>query len=89
MDMISNWHYDAGEPYYVDALDKWTDGCRPCWWGIIYKKDIPEDNGVVDWLANNLKQYDIDFRFNRGNPCYFIKIYDEQEALTFWMVWGE
>lgn len=84
MVMIRNWHYDSGEPYYA-----WSDPRQPCWRGQIYLKDFDVGKTFQNWLSNNLKQYDIDFRFNSGDPCYFIKIYDEHEALTFWMTWSE
>lgn len=95
MVMIRNWHYDSSKPdinRWFDSgkpdINRWSDTRRPCWRGRIFCRDN-EWEDVSHWLSNNLKQYDVTFRFNSGYPFYSIEIYEEHEALTFWMTWSE
>lgn len=85
--MIRHFHYDDGKPYYIVALDKWSEPQQPCWRCHIYESEIPESVDIEKWMKENCKTSDIDFRFNSGAPAYFIKIYDTQEFLTFHMTW--
>lgn len=83
--MIQNWHYDSGDPYYMAAIGKWSNSRLPSWRGQIY--ELSAGKLVTEWIEKNSTTAEIDYRFNSGRPCYFVTIYNEEEATAFYMTW--
>lgn len=76
--------YDDGAPHFMTALNEWTEQRRPSWKCCYYgKSDLPT------WFEENIQgEYDNDFRFNSGDPAYFITIYNKDDAALFKLTWG-
>lgn len=83
--MIEDWYYDSGEPYYIATIAQWTESRQPSWNCRIYEKDYAEI--VNEWLRENTQTAECTYRFNSGSPCYFIRIYDKDEAVAFQLRW--
>jgi len=86
--MIHNWHYDDGKPIYMEAIDCWAERRKPCWrcsW-LIYENK-PE---IHAWLLENRldeQDYDLEHKFNSGNPQYYLRIYSETLSVAFRLRW--
>lgn len=90
--MIRNWRYDTGEPYYMSNIDKWTEPRIPAWRGAVYTKDMSnEQREEFDkWIKDHeTSTEECTWRFNNGDPFFQIEIRNEEDALAFFMTWGE
>lgn len=86
--MISGWRYDDGKPHYMEAINRWTEPHDPCWrCGWLVQDNIPE---IHIWLQEHGSKgidYDVDCKFNSGNPHYYLRIYDDTMAVAFRLRW--
>lgn len=76
--MISNWkHFEGGSYLEQDVRSSWRctfrDGDVAKWF---------EDQGFIEEV-----DYDLNFRFNSGDPRYFLVIYNEELAAAFALRW--
>ena len=82
--MIQGWHYDAGEPIYMEIIDEWTDARKPGW------RFSTMHDEVIAWLDEMGKDgltHESAHRFNSGDPRYFCWIYDAELADSFLLRW--
>jgi hypothetical protein len=80
------WTYDDGEPYYMSAIDKWTERTRPCWRASIL--DLRDAQAVQAWIdANFTGDWETNMRFNSGNPFFSVVIYTQEDATAFQLRW--
>jgi hypothetical protein len=81
--MIRSWRYENGH-WDIEFRE------RPSWRCQLYiKKSFELENWFSDQGAKLLDDYDADFRFNSGDPCYYISIYDEKLATAFLLRWKD
>lgn len=80
--MIRNWRCDKGGDYFEQSV-------RTAWRCTLYSMHIHLD--VEQWFleqgAKTEVDYEFDFRYNSGNPAYFITIYKEELATAFLLRW--
>lgn len=78
--MIHNWRYDDG---------KWDARhlTKPSWRCTAHIKNPSIEDWFESQHVNRYKDYEIDFRFNSGDPCYYISIYKEELATAFLLRW--
>lgn len=75
---ITNWRHNEGGSYLEQAVrSHWhctfTDALIAGW---------VNDQGFVEDI-----DYDLNFRFNSGDPRYFLAIYNEKLATAFALRW--
>lgn len=79
--MIYNWRYEHGQ-WDIEFRERASWRCQ------LY---IKRGDELYEWFDSNnavlLKDYEADYRFNSGSPCYFISIYNEQLATAFLLRW--
>lgn len=87
--MIFGLRYDEGEPHFMVAIGKWTEGRRPSW-RCNFREDYRGQGEELEaWLRDNMSDtYECLFRFNSGDPCYFIHIYGEDDLTAFRLRWS-
>jgi hypothetical protein len=86
--MICHWSYDDGEPYYMMAIDRWSEPRRPCWRCHWRMRHVDRDETFQGWFkAHPEDSYDLTVRFNGGDPYISIEIYDETVATAFRLTW--
>lgn len=81
--MIYNWRYDEGGSYCEQAV-------RPAWHCLIYtgmSLNLDLEQWFLDQGAKDGVDYEFDYRYNSGNPAYFISIYKEELATAFVLRW--
>jgi len=84
--MIENWHYDPGEPQWMEAIQTWSERRTPVWrCKCRYLWKTPE---IDQWLSDYcVGEYDSVMRFNGGNPYLSITIRQEADATAFLLRW--
>lgn len=85
--MITDWHYDGGEPHWMEAISEWSDA-RPPAWRCQYRGTPHQIEAVARWLDQLAGGGDSHWRFNGGDPYLAVEIHEERDALLFLMTWG-
>jgi hypothetical protein len=82
--MIHHWRRDEGGSYFEPSV-------KTAWRCIIYARDFNLDleRWFLDQGAVDEIDYDLDKRYNSGNPAYFISIYREDIAAAFLLRWKD
>lgn len=84
--MIKNWHYDDGKPIYSETIKQYLGKEMPPSWRCTFR-----DGDISEWVENQGYvedvDYDLIFRFNSGDPRYFLTIFNEQLAAAFALRW--
>lgn len=83
---ISGWQYDDGKPVYSDTIKQYIGEKRLPSWRCTFR-----DSTISKWIEEQDFQEDRDFelvyRFNSGDPRYFLAIYNEELATAFALRW--
>lgn len=83
---ISGWRYDDGKPVYSATIKQHIGEAMPPSWRCTFR-----DGDISEWIEDQGfredEDYELNFRFNSGDPRYFLAIYNEELAAAFALRW--
>ncbi len=68
--------------FYHMECDQYNDQ-TVYWYGSI-ERSFVEKNNLLEWMKNNFTDnYEIELKYNSGNPKFFYRLYDPKDAMLF------
>lgn len=88
--MITNLAYYDGKPVYSETIKRYLGEEMPPCWRCNFREDYRGQGEELEaWLGDNMTgTYECTFRFNSGDPCYFITIHSEDDLTAFRLRWA-
>jgi len=83
--IVRYWRYEEGRQVGLpSSLYTIPKG----WYGAIWTRE--GDIDIEQWMKQNFTgKYDMDFRFNSGDPCYYFHIKNEDDAMLFKLTFAD
>lgn len=87
--MITSITYDDGRRRHMPTIGLWTKPMPPAW-RCGFREDYRGQGEELEaWMKANMShEYECIFRFNSGDPCYFITIQHEEDLTAFRLRWA-
>jgi len=89
--IVHHWRYDEGWRDIPHILrkpggpEREFDEEMKGWHCMVY---VGTDHDFEGWMESNMTgEYDCTYRFNSGDPCYFVSIKDDIDATKFKLKW--